>query len=36
VQSSTTKKVSIDNLTKGRVVNALTFDTDVAAAGVTL
>ena len=36
VQSSTTKKVSIDSLTKGRVVNALTFDTDVAAAGVTL
>jgi len=36
VQSSTTKKVSVDNLTKGRVVNALTFDTDVAAAGVTL
>lgn len=36
VQSSATVKVSIDNLTKGRVVNALTFDTDVAAAGVTL
>lgn len=36
VQSSTTKKVSVDDLTKGRVVNALSFDTDVAAAGVTL
>lgn len=36
VQSSTTKKLSIDDVTKGRVVNALTFDTDVAAAGVTL
>jgi hypothetical protein len=36
VQSSSTVKVSIDNLTKGRVVNALTFDTDVAAAAVTL
>ena len=36
VQSAATVKVSIDNLTKGRVVNALTFDTDVAAAGVTL
>lgn len=36
VQSSSTVKVSIDNLTKGRVVNALSFDTDVAAAGVTL
>lgn len=36
VQSGSTKKVSIDNLTKGRTVNAATFDTDVAAAGVTL
>ena len=36
VQSGSTKKVSIDNLTKGRTVNATTFDTDVAAAGVTL
>lgn len=36
VQGGSTKQVSIDNLTKGRVVNALTFDTDVAAAGVTL
>lgn len=36
VQSSSTVKVSIDNITKGRTVNATTFDTDVAAAGVTL
>ena len=36
VQSATTVKVSIDNVTKGRAVNALSFDTDVAAAGVTL
>ena len=36
VQSGSTKKVSIDNLTKGRTVNATTFDTDVAAAGLTL
>jgi hypothetical protein len=36
VQSTTTKKVSIDNITKGRIVNALSFDTDIAAAGVTL
>lgn len=36
VQSGATVKVSIDNLTKGRVVNALSFDTDVAAAAVTL
>jgi hypothetical protein len=36
VQSGSTKKVSVDNLTKGRTVNALSFDTDVAAAGVTL
>ena len=36
VQSAATVKVSIDNLTKGRVVNASSFDTDVAAAGVTL
>lgn len=36
VQSGSTVKVSIDNLTKGRTVNASTFDTDVAAAGVTL
>lgn len=36
VQSAATVKVSIDNLTKGRTVNALSFDTDVAAAGVTL
>jgi hypothetical protein len=36
VQSSSTKKVTVDNLTKGRTVNATTFDTDVAAAGVTL
>jgi hypothetical protein len=36
VQSGSTVKVSIDNVTKGRVVNGLSFDTDVAAAGVTL
>lgn len=36
VQSGSTRKVSIDNLTKGKTVNALSFDTDVAAAGVTL
>jgi hypothetical protein len=36
VQSSSTKNVTVDNLTKGRTVNATTFDTDVAAAGVTL
>lgn len=36
VQSGATVKVSIDNVTKGRTVNATTFDTDVAAAGVTL
>ena len=36
VQSGSTVKVSVDNLTKGRTVNATTFDTDVAAAGVTL
>lgn len=36
VQGGTTVKVSIDNVTKGRTVNATTFDTDVAAAGVTL
>lgn len=36
VQSGSTKSVSIDNLTKGRTVNASAFDTDVAAAGVTL
>lgn len=36
VQSNTTKKVTVDNLTKGRTVNAQSFDTDVAAAGVTL
>jgi len=36
VQSNSTVKVSVDNLTKGRTVNATTFDTDVAAAGVTL
>lgn len=36
MQSSATVKVSVDNLTKGRTVNATTFDTDVAAAGVTL
>lgn len=36
VQSSSTKKVTVDNLTKGRTVNASSFDTDVATAGVTL
>lgn len=36
VQSGSTVKVSIDNLTKGKTVNATSFDTDVAAAGVTL
>lgn len=36
VQSGSTVKVSIDDVTKGRTVNATTFDTDVAAAGVTL
>lgn len=36
VQSGSTVKVSVDNLTKGKIVNATTFDTDVAAAGVTL
>jgi hypothetical protein len=36
VQSGSTVKVSIDNVTKGRTVNATTFDTDVASAGVTL
>jgi hypothetical protein len=36
VQSSATVKVSIDNLTKGKTVLASSFDTDVAAAGVTL
>jgi hypothetical protein len=46
VQSGTTKKVSVDNLTSGKAVSALsltattvnatTFDTNVAAAGVTL
>lgn len=36
VQSGTTKQVSVDNLTKGRTVNGASFDTDVAAAGVTL
>lgn len=36
VQSGSTVKVSVDNLTKGKTVNATTFDTDVAAAGVTL
>jgi len=36
VQSGSTVKVSVDNLTKGRTVNATTFDTDIAAAGVTL
>lgn len=36
VQSNTTVKVSIDNVTKGRTVNASSFDTDVASAGVTL
>jgi hypothetical protein len=36
VQSGSTVKVSIDDVTKGRTVNASSFDTDVAAAGVTL
>jgi hypothetical protein len=36
VQTGATTKISIDNLTKGRTVNALSFDTDIAAAGVTL
>lgn len=36
VQSGETRRVTIDNFTKGRTVNATTFDTDVAAAGVTL
>jgi hypothetical protein len=36
VQGGSTVKVSVDNLTKGKTVNATTFDTDVAAAGVTL
>ena len=36
VQGGSTVKVSIDNVTKGRTVNATTFDTDVASAGVTL
>ena len=36
VQSGSTVKVSIENVTKGRTVNATTFDTDVAAAAVTL
>lgn len=36
VQSGSTVKVSVDNLTKGKTVNATTFDTDVAAAAVTL
>lgn len=36
VQGGTTKQVSVDNLTKGRTVNGASFDTDVAAAGVTL
>lgn len=36
VQSGATVKVSIDNLTKGKTVPAATFDTDVAAAKVTL
>lgn len=36
VQSGSTVKVSIDNLTKGKTVNANTFDTDVATAAVTL
>lgn len=36
VQSGSTVKVSVDDLTKGKTVNATTFDTDVAAAGVTL
>lgn len=36
VQSGETKKVTVDSLTKGRTVNAQSFDTDVTAAGVTL
>ncbi len=36
VQSGSTVKVSVDNLTKGKTVNASTFDTDVIAAKVTL
>lgn len=36
VQSGETKKVTVDSLTKGRTVNGQSFDTDVAAAGVTL
>jgi hypothetical protein len=36
VQSGSTVKVSVDNLTAGKTVKATTFDTDVAAAGVTL
>lgn len=36
VQGGNTVKVSVDNLTKGKTVNAATFDTDVAAAAVTL
>ena len=36
VQSGATVKVSVDNITKGKTVLASTFDTDVAAAGVTL
>jgi hypothetical protein len=36
VQSGSTVKVSVDNLTAGKTVKAATFDTDVAAAKVTL
>jgi hypothetical protein len=36
VQSGATVKVSVDNLTAGKTVKATSFDTDVAAAGVTL
>jgi hypothetical protein len=36
VQSGSTVKVSVDNLTAGKTVKATTFDTDVAAAKVTL
>lgn len=36
VQGGVTDQVSVANLTVGRTVNALAFDTDVAAAGVTL
>jgi len=36
VQSGSTVKVSVDNLTAGKTVKAVTFDTDVAAAKVTL